>query len=666
VDVVRRQWTDRDLRVAAVSACALAGLLVAATPLVALGVASRVPPSEAPYDWFDLAIGPVWGAAGLLLVLKRPRNPIGWLLVAFVVTGSISGFSAAYALRGHAFPAEHLAGVGVALMAASAFWPAQLFLPVTVLLVLYPTGHLPAPWWRWVNWTAASGMALVAVGLATLQDSIDDWWPSARPAVGLPDAAGVPVLLVGAAALLATAAVTVLGAFVRTWRARAPERQQLSLLLVTGIVAAALPFLTQSDLPFRLALLAVPVAIVVGVLRYGLLGIDVVVRRTVLYGALTALVVVVFVGVTALLSAAVPEGPMPQVLAAAVVATCLFPVRTRLQRLVDRLFYGERSDPVGALTRLSSQVMDAEAAPLPGVLASLADAVRSPYVAFRANDGALRASAGVPVAAATLVVPLGYAGAPLGELVVTARPGEHSLPAADRRLVEALAPQVGFVVHAAHLNDELETARRRAVLTGLAERDRLRRDLHDGLGPSLSGVALGLEASQTALAGGDTATATGLAGRLRTEMATAIEEVRRIIDGLRPPALDQVGLVTALRARAEAINTRAGGRLRVRVEAPDRMPDLPGEVELAAFRIAEEALTNVVRHAGAQECLLRITTEAGLNIEVRDDGRGLPAVPRQGVGLDSMRRRAEALGGSLRLENGDGTLLAAHLPVVSS
>ncbi|MDQ1614112.1 MAG: hypothetical protein QOJ60_51, partial [Actinomycetota bacterium] len=386
VDVVRRQWTDRDLRVAAVSACALAGLLVAATPLVALGVASRVPPSEAPYDWFDLAIGPVWGAAGLLLVLKRPRNPIGWLLVAFVVTGSISGFSAAYALRGHAFPAEHLAGVGVALMVASAFWPAQLFLPVTVLLVLYPTGHLPAPWWRWVNWTAASGMALVAVGLATLQDSIDDWWPSARPAVGLPDAAGVPVLLVGAAALLATAAVTVLGAFVRTWRARAPERQQLSLLLVTGIVAAALPFLTQSDLPFRLALLAVPVAIVVGVLRYGLLGIDVVVRRTVLYGALTALVVVVFVGVTALLSAAVPEGPMPQVLAAAVVATCLFPVRARLQRLVDRLFYGERSDPVGALTRLSSQVMDAEAAPLPGVLASLADAVRSPYVAFRAND----------------------------------------------------------------------------------------------------------------------------------------------------------------------------------------------------------------------------------------------------------------------------------------
>jgi signal transduction histidine kinase len=216
------------------------------------------------------------------------------------------------------------------------------------------------------------------------------------------------------------------------------------------------------------------------------------------------------------------------------------------------------------------------------------------------------------------------------------------------------------------LNADLEAARERAVLTGLAERDRIRRDLHDGLGPSLSGVALGLEAAETALRSADQATATALTTRLRREVQAAVEEVRRIIDGLRPPVLDKLGLVTALRQRAESVTLRSGGRLQVRIDAPDSLPPLSNEVEQAAYRIADEALTNVVRHSGATSCVLRIRPGDELILEVVDDGCGIPTTPRPGVGLESMRARAEALGGSLQLDNGDGTRVAAHLPLAQS
>jgi len=150
---------------------------------------------------------------------------------------------------------------------------------------------------------------------------------------------------------------------------------------------------------------------------------------------------------------------------------------------------------------------------------------------------------------------------------------------------------------------------------------------------------------------------------LRREVHAAVEEVRRIIDGLRPSALDQQGLIMALRQRAEAVTVRSGGRLRVDIDAPDFLPPLPGDVEQAAYRIADEALTNVVRHSQASSCILRITSGEDLTVEIVDDGRGLPEQVPGGVGLASMRARAEALGGSLHLDNGHGTRVAAHLPL---
>jgi signal transduction histidine kinase len=661
-------WSDRSLRLLGLLAVGWAAILGALVPLLARGVDSQGVAREAAFDPYDLAIGFAFACAGSLLIWKRPRNPIGWLLVAFFVLGAVSGITGVYALRGHAFPDENLPGISLALMPASSLWPAQLFLPATVLLVLYPTGRLPARWWWWVNWSAAVGMAFVAVGLATQPEAADDWWPGARPAVTLPMAVGGSFIIAGGLLLVGAGVVSVVGTLMRTWRASYPERQQLLLLLTTGALAVLLAFLSPSALVFDLALISVPFVIAIGVLRYRLLGIEVVVRRALLYGALTGVVIAVFVGVTAALSTAVPEGWAPQLVAAALVATCLLPARAQMQGLVDRVVYGDRRDPIGAVTRLGAQVMETKAAePLREVLAALAAALRTPYAALRDSDRTILAQSGLaPPSREVVAVFLRFGGQPLGELLLATRSGERRLPTPDRRLVDALLPQVAFVVYVSRLNADLEAARERAVLTGLAERDRIRRDLHDGLGPSLSGVALGLEAAETALRSADQATATALTTRLRREVQAAVEEVRRIIDGLRPPVLDKLGLVTALRQRAESVTLRSGGRLQVRIDAPDSLPPLSNEVEQAAYRIADEALTNVVRHSGATSCVLRIRPGDELILEVVDDGCGIPTTPRPGVGLESMRARAEALGGSLQLDNGDGTRVAAHLPLAQS
>jgi signal transduction histidine kinase len=279
---------------------------------------------------------------------------------------------------------------------------------------------------------------------------------------------------------------------------------------------------------------------------------------------------------------------------------------------------------------------------------------------LRDPSGAVVARQGAP-GADTLRVPLTCAGDEVGTLEVTAP--RRGFPDSGRDLLGVLAPLVAVVVRGAALNAALEDARRRLVDATQAERGRLRRDLHDGLGPSLSGVALGLEATQAALRE-HPETAAEIVVRLRTEVGDAVEEVRRILDDLRPPGLESLGLVEALRVQAA---DPAGG-LSVEVAADPRLsapePRLDPDVEVAAYRIALEAVTNARRHAGAAHCAVRLSADDDvLGIEVSDDGHGCASPPREGVGLMSMRQRAEALGGAFQLRSGSGgTTVLARLP----
>jgi signal transduction histidine kinase len=298
---------------------------------------------------------------------------------------------------------------------------------------------------------------------------------------------------------------------------------------------------------------------------------------------------------------------------------------------------------------------------LPGVLEAIAQAVRSPGAAVRRRDGEVMASYGlVPPTAAPIV--LRVADRDLGELLVAPRSGETGFAGADRRLLSTIAPMLAVVVHAVALAEDLERERQRVVDATQAERGRLRQDLHDGLGPSLTGVGLGLEALETRLAGAHDRDQ-AMVARLRSEVAGAIEEVRRIIDDLRPTALDGADLVSALRARAAALNQSG---LQVEVVVPQGMPSLDSDVEATVYRVVDEALNNVVRHAQATRCRVVLAATDALRVEVQDDGIGLPDNRgRRGVGLDSMRTRAERLGGTFTAaRRGVGTSVVLEVPLV--
>ncbi|MDP9183116.1 MAG: sensor histidine kinase, partial [Actinomycetota bacterium] len=239
-----------------------------------------------------------------------------------------------------------------------------------------------------------------------------------------------------------------------------------------------------------------------------------------------------------------------------------------------------------------------------------------------------------------------------------ARPGEARLPAPDRKLVEALAPLVAAVLHAVELAAALQVEQERVVAATETERARLRRELHDGLGPSLTGIGLGLEALESRVGTSD------LVDRLRAETANSLEEVRRIIEGLRPGALESADLLQLLRVHAQHLSATTS--VRVTVDAPGRLPVLPPDVEGAALRIVEEALTNVVRHARASTCVVTVRLDDALRLEVRDDGRGYDGPRVGGVGIGSMCNRAEQLGGRCEVVGGaGGTTVSAVLPVTA-
>jgi signal transduction histidine kinase len=262
-------------------------------------------------------------------------------------------------------------------------------------------------------------------------------------------------------------------------------------------------------------------------------------------------------------------------------------------------------------------------------------------------------------------VDLSYSGTTVGSLLVGLRPGESSLSAADRDVLALVAVPLAVAVHATRLSSELQASREKLVAAREEERRRLRRDLHDGLGPTLTGVAFTADAAAN-LVTADPGRASELLSTLRTDTRTAIADVRRLVDDLRPPALDELGLVGALRQRADQLSWRAdGASVSVQVSA-DGLPTLPAALEVAAYRIATEALTNVVRHSRATTAVLSLRCGPELEIEITDNGP--PNGPwHPGVGLQAMHERTSELGGSLEAgPSPTGGRVHATFPMVTT
>jgi signal transduction histidine kinase len=211
---------------------------------------------------------------------------------------------------------------------------------------------------------------------------------------------------------------------------------------------------------------------------------------------------------------------------------------------------------------------------------------------------------------------------------------------------------------------DLQRSRERLVAAREEERRRLRRDLHDGLGAQLAGLNV-QTGTLRRLIGRDPAAADELVVELRDELRGAITDIRRLVYDLRPPALDDLGLIAALHQLAERYGAE-GEQLRVSVEAPEDLPHLPAAVEVAVYRIAQEALTNVVRHAQAEECVVRLAVKEDVVVlDISDAGVGIPAERTAGVGLSSMYERAAELGGRCVVESvpKGGTQVLVRLPL---
>jgi signal transduction histidine kinase len=403
--------------------------------------------------------------------------------------------------------------------------------------------------------------------------------------------------------------------------------------------------------------------------RYHLFGVHLITRALV-YGSLTVCILALYVLIAGALEVVFGSGSSVGVslLAAASVALVFQPLRERLQRGAYRLVYGDGDEPYRVLARLGAR-LEASLAPetvLPTIVRTVRESLKLPYAAIvlvgqSDCDSAVWSGSTSDV---PLRIPLSYQHELQGELLVARRQSGEPFTTAERRLLEDLGRQAGVATHAVRLTSELQQARRRLVHAAEEERRRLRRDLHDGLGPTLASQVLRAGAARRVLVS-DPNTSSSLLTQLETGLQQALVDLRGLVYNLRPPTLDELGLAGAIQASIARVASSCPLAFDVQI-ARGRLSGLPAAIEVATLRIVDEALNNVVRHARAHSCRVRVDVRQALEIEVVDDGVGLPVEPRSaGVGLTSIRERAVELGGTALIETplSGGTRVMAVLPI---
>ncbi|HSM57495.1 MAG TPA: histidine kinase [Candidatus Sulfomarinibacteraceae bacterium] len=627
---------------------------------------------------------------GSLIILRSSSHRYGWLMLAVGLSTTIVNATSEYAQ--YALVVAPEAGLPLGWAAA---WVQDLWMLPFVLLFslpfLFPDGRLPTARWRTIFRVQSATWGLYFLVFAFARRPLTNGFLVYETALTNP--LGLipmsPDLYNGAfAVLVGIYVVTGTGTLVTRWRGtRGDVRQQIkwvmyafflmlmalaaswvNILLVeaAGIDLGLSPIL---DVVISFSLLAVMGAMGLAVLRYRLYDIDLLINRTLVYGALTVMIVATYIFFVAGVGALLPlqDNLFLSLVATGVIAVLFAPMRARLQRAANRLMFGQRDDPYAVLSELG-RLLATSATPqstLHTVVETVARTLKLPYAAIQLEqDGAYDTRAEYGSAAAEKVaLPLVHHNEVVGRLVIAPRSPGQTLAANDRRLLEDVAHQAAALAHNVRLTGALQRSRERLVAALEEERRRLRRDLHDGLGPSLASQTFKLDAALELLQQ-DPQAATGLLESLKKQNQRLVADIRRLVYQLRPPALDQLGLAGALRAYAGQIGGANGLQIAIAAR-PDPLPELGAAVEVAAYRIALEAVTNVVRHARAAHCTVTLeATQEQLRLIVADDGVGLGPQAAAGVGLTSMRERAEELGGSLTVAAAQpsGTRVMASLP----
>ena len=650
-----QRTVDNDVVHAAGGLLAVVGGLVAAVLHAAnAGAGQTVSPS---FWLMQVAAAVAYGV--LALVLRRAATaPLRWTATAVALGSAVSVLASEWAL---AQPGTWMLWLG------SWSWAPGYVAILTLLPALLPDGRVPSARWRALPWLGV--VAVVASGLSwatTPYDAQDFPGPlaGARNPVALEASAG-PVVSVVLGVVVVGAVLASVASLVVRWRGSSGvARQQLKwvLLGVAGtlllVVVTRLAPLAWQEGFAALAMLPLPASVGVAVLRHGLWDVEVVLSRSLVYVLVSATAVAAYVGLVGLVGL-LDDGDV-SLLAVAVLAPLLLPLHAHLQRRVNRWVHGDDDEPWEELARLgeglaaATEPEDVAERVLPSVLARTRRALRAAGVRLRLADGTVLVD-GVPGEGAT-TLPLEYAGERLGVLEVTRAGG---FGAAERDHLARLATQAAVAVHTVLLSRETRRARELVVVAREEERRRLRRDLHDGVGPSIAALALQLETARD-LTVADPEAATALLDRLTPRINAVVTDVRALVHELRPPTLDELGLAAAVRE----LGARLSGPAAVEVTADD-LGELPAAVEVAAYRIVGEGVANAVRHSGAATVRVALRRDAdAVELVVADDGTGLAADRGHGLGLASMRTRSEELGGTFALvSEPTGTTVRARLPI---
>ncbi len=542
-----------------------------------------------------------YALVGGLIAVRQPRNPLGWI---FSAVGVFAGLTSLLGDRNYLGLCLWSGAVAPCIQIAQWLslwvWMPTTMLPMSFVLLLFPDGRLPSRRWRPVAWSAGLGLAAYILSAALHPrppiEPIPPYNPFGIPAIAaeleLLGYVAWPLIIVGIFGALVAPVV-------RFRRSRGIEREQVKWLAYGSSLAMLFLILLSAWAAMRpgdpaayelniggvwVTLTVIVISAGIAILRHRLYDIDLIINRTLVYGALSAGVVGLYVLLVGALGALFQSsGNLPiALLATGLAAFLIQPLRARLQRGVNRLMYGERDDPYTVLSRLSQQLKTtlAPTAVLPGIAEAVAQTLKLPYVALALTHGnrlEIAAAYGRP-AGDPVQLPLVYQAETVGQLLVAPRaPGEAFTPA-ERRLLDDIALQAGVAAHAVRLTADLQRSRERLITAREEERRRLRRDLHDGLGPQLASLTLTLAAARELLRH-DVDAADRLLQELAIHTQAAIADIRRVVYDLRPPALDDLGLVLALREQA-AHYTQAG--LQITIAAPDQLPPLPAAVRRCA------------------------------------------------------------------------------------
>jgi signal transduction histidine kinase len=633
-----------------------------------------------------------------LLIRRQPTNAVGWLMLAiglaFLVGGGTDEYSKyAYRTSPDGLPLREL-------VAWLGNWVFILFVgAIPFLCLLFPTGRVLGPRWRLVMWLAAVAIVGSAAALILQPGPLDTDHARIENPTGVPSLAGFVDVLewVAGLGLLLAAILAAASLVVRARRSSGEERQQVRWFAYATVVGLALLVLTLvvetldasqvlNEVLFYLFFVVLafgfPGAIAVAILRYRLYDLDLVIKKTLVFGVLVALLTAVSVLLVVVVGALVGRTGLLESRESGFIyfftlGALIVPLWRLSKRLADRLVYGGRASPYEVLTEFSDRMADAYATDdvLPRMARIAAEAAGAEHAEIWLRIGNMVRPTGAwpeppatePIRIAGDALPdLGagetfevrHQGELLGAITLT-MPANDPMNPSKARLVRDLAAQAGLVLRNVRLIEELRASRQRLVSAQDEERRKLERNIHDGAQQQLVALAVKLRLAD-GLVERDPVGAHALLHQLQSETSQTLEDLRDLARGIYPPLLADEGLASALEAQAR----RAA--IPVEVET-SRVGRYPQDVEAVVYFSCLEALGNIAKHARATRAAIRLEPQDGvLRFEVRDDGVGFdPVVAGRGTGLQGIADRLEAIGGALEFESapGKGTTMRGTVPV---